>query len=100
DAHAYRGEDEAGVWEFAAGCMRTYMLLREKATQFAADKEIAAALAAASVPELAEPTVGVYSADTAAALRAAPGDPNALAARGYANERLDQLVMELLMGTR
>ena len=100
DAHAYRGEDEAGVWEFAAGCMRTYMLLREKATQFAADKEIAAALAAASVPELAEPTVGAYSADTAAALRAAPGDPNALAARGYANERLDQLVMELLMGAR
>ena len=100
DAHAYRGEDEAGVWEFAAGCMRTYMLLREKATQFAADKEIAAALAAASVSELAEPTVGAYSADTAAALRAAPGDPNALAARGYANERLDQLVMELLMGAR
>jgi xylose isomerase len=98
DAHAYRGEDEAGVWEFAAGCMRTYMLLREKATQFAADPEIAAALAAASVPELAEPTVGAYSADAAAALRAAPGDPNALAARGYANEHLDQLVMELLMG--
>jgi hypothetical protein len=22
DAHAYRSEDEAGVWEFAAGCMR------------------------------------------------------------------------------
>ena len=100
DAHAYRGEDEAGVWEFAAGCMRTYMLLREKAKQFAADPEIAAALAAASVPELAEPTVGAYSADTAAALRAAPGDPNALAARGYANEHLDQLVMELLMGAR
>jgi xylose isomerase len=100
DAHAYRGEDQAGVWEFAAGCMRTYMLLREKATQFAADKEIAAALAAASVPELAELTVGAYSADTAAALRAAPGDPNVLAARGYANERLDQLVMELLMGAR
>jgi xylose isomerase len=100
DAHAYRGEDEAGVWEFAAGCMRTYMLLREKAKQFAADPEIAAALAAASVPELAEPTVGAYSAETAAALRAAPGDPNALAARGYANEHLDQLVMELLMGAR
>jgi xylose isomerase len=100
DAHAYRGEDAAGVWEFAAGCMRTYMLLREKAKQFAADPEIAAALAAASVPELAEPTVGAYSAETAAALRAAPGDPNALAARGYANEHLDQLVMELLMGAR
>jgi xylose isomerase len=23
DAHALRTEDEAGVWEFAKGCMRT-----------------------------------------------------------------------------
>jgi xylose isomerase len=100
DAHAYRGEDEAGVWDFAAGCMRTYLLLREKATAFAADKEIQAALAESSVAELAEPTVGAYSPEAAAALRAAPGDPNALAIRGYHNEHLDQLVMELLMGAR
>ena len=100
DAHAYRVEDAAGVWEFAAGCMRTYLLLREKARQFSDDPEIAAALVAASVPELAEPTVGAYSADAAAALRSAPGDPNVLAVRGYHNERLDQLVMELLMGAR
>jgi hypothetical protein len=44
--------------------------------------------------------VGAYSSEAAAALRAAPGDPNALALRGYRNERLDQLVMELLMGAR
>ncbi len=100
DAHAYRVEDAAGVWDFAAGCMRTYLLLREKARQFADDPEIAAALMAASVAELAEPTVGAYSADAAAALRSAPGDPNVLAVRGYHNERLDQLVMELLMGAR
>ena len=100
DAHAYRGEDADGVWDFAAGCMRTYLLLREKATAFAADKEIQAALAESSVAELAEPTVGAYSPEAAAALRAAPGDPNALAIRGYHNEHLDQLVMELLMGAR
>jgi xylose isomerase len=80
--------------------MRTYLILKEKAERFAADKEIAAALAEASVPELAQPTVGRYSPESAAALRANPGDPNALAMRGYHNERLDQLVMELLMGTR
>jgi xylose isomerase len=100
DAHAYRGEDAAGVWDFAAGCMRTYLLLREKAKAFAADDEIQAALAESSVPELAKPTVGAYSPEAAAALRAQPGDPNALAIRGYRNERLDQLVMELLMGAR
>src|ERR1035437_6206801 len=100
DAHAYRNENADGVWEFAAGCMRTYLMLREKAARFAVYPGIAAALADASVSELAEPTIGAYSADAAAALRAAPGDPNVLARRGYRNEHLDQLVMELLMGER
>jgi len=100
DAHAYRNENADGVWDFAAGCMRTYLLLRDKARQFAADPEIAAALAEASVAELAQPTVGRYSAEAAAELAAAPGDPAELARRGYGNERLDQLVMELLMGAR
>jgi xylose isomerase len=100
DAHAYRNEDSDGVWDFAAGCMRTYVLLREKARQFAADPEIAAALAEASAAELAKPTVGRYSAEAAAELAAASGDPTELARRGYGNERLDQLVMELLMGAR
>jgi xylose isomerase len=100
DAHAYRNEDADGVWDFASGCMRTYLILREKARRFAADPEIAAALEAASTPELAEPTVGAYSPEAAAELAAAPGDPDVLAARGYRNERLDQLVTELLMGAR
>ncbi|HEX7497057.1 MAG TPA: xylose isomerase [Candidatus Limnocylindrales bacterium] len=100
DAHAYRSEDAAGVWDFAAGCMRTYLLLKEKARLFAADPEIAAALAEASVAELGKPSVGPYSAKAAAELAADPGDPTQLAQRGYRNEHLDQLVMELLMGTR
>ena len=100
DAHAYRSEDAAGVWDFAAGCMRTYLILREKARRFAADPDIAAALAEASVAELGQPSVGRYSAAAAAELAANPGDPADLARRGYRNERLDQLVMELLMGVR
>jgi len=80
--------------------MRTYLLLKDKAARFATDPDIAAALAEASVAELGKPTVGAYSAAAAAELAAAPGDPAALAVRGYRNERLDQLVMELLMGTR
>lgn len=51
--------------------MRTYLILREKARRFAADHEIAAA--AASVAELARPTIGRYSA-AAAELVAKPGD--------------------------
>ena len=30
DAHAYRTETAEGVWDFARGCMRTYLILREK----------------------------------------------------------------------
>ena len=40
DAHAYRTEDENGVWNFAAGCMRTYLILKAKAEQWRADAEI------------------------------------------------------------
>src|ERR671927_937639 len=40
DAHAYRTEDEEGVWDFAAGCMRTYLILKEKAERFNQDAEI------------------------------------------------------------
>ena len=40
DAHALRVEDAAGVWDFARGCMRTYLILAEKARQFAADSRV------------------------------------------------------------
>ncbi|HBX68536.1 MAG TPA: xylose isomerase, partial [Chloroflexi bacterium] len=45
DAHAYRTEDYNGVKDFARGCMRTYLILKEKAAQFNADPEIQALLA-------------------------------------------------------
>jgi xylose isomerase len=100
DAHAYRTENAEGVWDFAAGCMKTYLILKEKAARFDVDPDIQEALAAASVGELAEPTVGAYSRSAALTLRDAPVDADALAARGYYNERLDQFVMELIMGVR
>src|SRR5512136_1472959 len=45
DAHAYRTEDYEGVKDFARGCMRTYLILKEKAAQFDVDQEIQALLA-------------------------------------------------------
>ncbi len=45
DAHAYRTDNLDGVKEFARGCMRTYLILKEKAAQFNADPEIQALLA-------------------------------------------------------
>jgi xylose isomerase len=80
--------------------MRTYLAFKAKAARFKTDPDIAAALAAASVPELGKPTVGQYSAESAKALKAETFDLAALADRGYANERLDQLVVELILGLR
>ncbi len=40
DAHAYRTEDYNGVKDFAKGCMRTYLILKEKAQRFNNDQEI------------------------------------------------------------
>jgi xylose isomerase len=103
DAHAYRTEDADGVWDFARGCMRTYLILREKVQRFHDDPEIQAALEVAKVDELRQPTFrGKVTADTIAALRrdAFAVDLEALAQQGYGHERLDQLVTELLLGTR
>jgi len=100
DARPYRVERGQGVWDFAAGCMRTYLLLARRARQFAQDGEIQEALAEAGAPDLARPTVGPYSPDAAEELKRATFDPEALGRRGYRNERLDQLVVELLLGAR
>src|SRR5918994_1631009 len=45
DAHAYRTEDYEGVKDFARGCMRTYLILKEKAARFNADADIQGILA-------------------------------------------------------
>jgi xylose isomerase len=100
DAHPYRNEDAEGVWDFARGCMRTYLALAEKARRFDSLPEAQVALAAASTPELAEPsTSGAGEADTLKA-EADAERLDALGERGYANEALDQLVVEVLLGTR
>jgi len=100
DSHAYRMENAEGVWDFAAGSMKTYLMLKEKARRFDTDPEIQEALALASVPELGRPSVGAYSRAAAQALKDEPADVQALTSRGYYNERLDQLTMELIMGIR
>ncbi len=68
DAHAYRTEDADGVWQFAAGCMRTYLILKDKAERMRHDADIQDALATAKADQLAEPT-GPLAAVRAADLR-------------------------------
>lgn len=101
DAHAYRTEDVDGVRDFARGCMRSYLILKEKARQFNADEEIQAILRenekrSGDWP----PPGGPYSRDRAEAIMVYEYDRAGLASRGLQYEKLDQLVFDLLMGTR
>jgi xylose isomerase len=101
DAHAYRTEDFEGVKDFARGCMRTYLILKEKAAKFNADKEIQALLAEINADDGSmSQYFGAYSADKVKALKAQPFDRQALSARGLKYERLDQLTVDLLLGAR
>ena len=99
DAHAYRTEDPEGVWDFAAGCMRTYLILKDKVKRFREDKEIQGLLAGIRDAH-GEPTAPAFSRAAADALKARSFDRAALAAKRLPYEKLDQLVIELLLGVR
>ncbi|MGI5236821.1 xylose isomerase [Dactylosporangium sp. CA-139066] len=93
-----RTEDAEGVWVTAAACMRNYLILKEKVRTFRDDPEVSAALATARVDELSVPTL--LPGESLDQLRADEIDVEAVAARGMAFERLDQLAMEHLLGIR
>jgi len=96
DAHAYRTEDEQGVWDFACGCMRTYLILKEKAQQFRAHAGIQALLS--EIREGGGGGEAPYSSQRARELKARNFDRQALASRRLPYERLDQMVVDLLLG--
>jgi xylose isomerase len=101
DAHSYRTEDDEGVKDFARGCMRTYLILKEKAARFRTDPEIQAVLREFDPEEAAmAPFLGRYSPRKAKALKARKFQRDAIARRGLHYERLDQLTIDLLTGVR
>jgi xylose isomerase len=101
DAHAYRSSDREDIKAFARGCMRTYLLLKEKAARFNADPEIQALLAQIKADDGSmQQYFGAYSAQKAQALKQQTFDRAAMGQRGQPYEQLDQLVIELLLGVR
>jgi len=100
DAHAYRTEDYEGVKDFARGCMRTYLILKEKAAQWNADPEIKAIMAGIDEMNSGAPAVGEFNKEQSTALLARNFDRAALAAKKLPYERLDQLTMDILLGVR
>lgn len=101
DAHACRTEDYEGVKDFGRGCMRSYLIFKEKARRFNADPEIQALLAEINADDGSlDGFKGGYSREKAESLKARPFDRLALGQRGLKYERLDQLVTDLMMGMR
>jgi xylose isomerase len=98
---AARTEEFEGVWASAAGCMRNYLILRERVAAFRADPAVQEALKAARLDQLARSTLapGEKLADLLADRSAFDDfDVEAAAARGMAFEQLDQLTMDHLLG--
>ncbi|MCD6495442.1 xylose isomerase, partial [Candidatus Bipolaricaulota bacterium] len=101
DAHAYRTADLRDVKAFARGCIRTYLILKEKAEQFNEDTRIQELLA--QIREAGNPMpdyLGGYSPQSAQELKAHAFDRVALGKRGLPYEELDQLLIELILGVR
>ncbi|GAC1434986.1 MAG: xylose isomerase [Chloroflexota bacterium] len=101
DAHALRTEDEQGVWDFAAGCMRTYKIMQEKVRRFNADPEVQADIARLkSLGSEGAEAPRTYTRAAGEALKNRVFDVEAIAAKGLGYERLDQLTTEILLGAR
>lgn len=101
DAHAFRTEDYEGVKDFGRGCMRTYLILKEKAEQWNKDKEIQDLLSEINADkEGASALLGAYSPERLKKIRDAKFDRVEIGKRGLTYELLDQLTMDLLLGVR
>ncbi|MBC7785279.1 MAG: xylose isomerase [Burkholderiales bacterium] len=101
DAHAYRQSNYEDVKEFAKGCMRTYVLLREKAQRWNDDKEIQQLLRTINVEDqMVSKLTKKFSTGNAKKLLESPLDRVELAKAPLPYERLDQLTMEIIMGAR
>jgi xylose isomerase len=100
DAHAYRTEDYEGVKDFAIGCMRTYLILKDKAARWNAHPEIKGILAEIEETNSHSATQSGYSPDNAAALLRRSFDRVSMASKGLKYERLDQLTIDILLGAR
>lgn len=99
DAHAYRTEDYEGVKDFARGCMRTYLILKEKAERWNADGEIQAILSEIA-SQNGNSQLTPYSKASASELLTRVFDKDRILKKRLPYERLDQLTVEVLLGIR
>ena len=100
DAHAYRTEDYEGVKDFARGCMRTYLILKEKARHWGADRDIQAILSEIAGNGTDTFKLSHYSKEGASKLLTLVLDKGEILKKRLPYERLDQLTVDLLLGVR
>ncbi len=100
DAHAYRTEDYEGVKDFARGCMRTYLILKEKAQRWGSDREIQSILSEVSGNGSDGAQMGSYSKENASQLLNRVFNKDEILKKRLPYERLDQLTVDMLLGVR
>jgi xylose isomerase len=101
DAHALRTSDADDVKEFARGCMRTYMILADKAKRWNSDSEIQGLLKQINVDDSTmSKLTKKFSDANARKLLDTDLDRVELADARLPYEQLDQLTMEIVMGVR
>ncbi len=99
DAHAYRTEDYEGVKDFARGCMRTYLIFKEKTKIYNANTEIQELLKEINQEDAnLDATNGKYTHEKMEMIKGHKFDREALSSKGLMYERLDQLTNEILLG--
>ena len=98
DARPYRNVRGEGIWTFAESCMRNYLILADKAKEFNENAAVKAAMEKAKVFELEQPTVGGYTDKALNSLMDTQFDIDSLAKQNFANDELDQLIIDQIFG--
>jgi xylose isomerase len=80
--------------------MRTYLILKEKAKQWNADKEVRQILKQIETESNDTPTVKKFSRKDLAALVGYSFDKAKIAKKRLPYERLDQITVDILLGVR
>jgi xylose isomerase len=100
DVKPYRTDVGDEVFDLVRGCIRSYLVLRDKVAQWNADAEIQALLSEVRVHDDELERLSRWSDGSAAALRERQFDLDALSDRRLGYQRLDQLTFDLLTGAR
>jgi xylose isomerase len=80
--------------------MRTYLIFKERAARWNADPEIQSILVELGAPVPGLPSRAKYSTQTASSLLAHNFNKDAIMTKRLPYERLDQLTIDIITGTR